>query len=233
MTRFWQGNRAYRPTNHNPRPLPPHRHHYVLHHPASTTFTPLPSPPLPPQSPRPSPIIDNYRHHHQIVVPRSSTSATTYTNQHGDRLGEADGVAQVAAERPVLEQQRGDERERDAEERHEQVADGHVHDEQIGDRVHLRREHDHVAHQTVADQRYDEHDRVRQVDERLERGRPVGATVQLVHGFGAVPPRGHSGGDVPRCGRRLVVALRHGAAADVELAGGHLQQNGDVLYPST
>lgn len=62
------------------------------------------------------------------------------THQNGDRLGEADGVAQVAAERPVLQQQCGDERERHAEKRHEQVTDGHVHDEQIGDRVHLRGE---------------------------------------------------------------------------------------------
>lgn len=123
-------------------------------------------------------------------------------------------MTQVAAERPVLEQQRGDERERHAEQRHEQVADGHVHDEQVGDRVHLRREHDHVAHQPVADQRHDEHDRVRQVDERLERGRAerafdLGVTGQ--HVGGPVPLRsGRSVGGVPRRGRRLAIVLGHG-----------------------
>lgn len=102
------------------------------------------------------------------------------TYQDGDGLREADGVAEVVAERPVLEQQRGDERERDAEERHEQVADGHVHDEQVGDGVHLRGEHDHVAHQPVADQRHDEHGRVHEVDDGLERGRAQRAAVVLV-----------------------------------------------------
>jgi len=85
-------------------------------------------------------------------------------------------VAQVVAERPVLQQERGDERERHAEHGHEQVADGHVHDEQVGDGVHLGGERDHVAHQPVADQRHREHRRVHQVDDRLEHGgvqRPV------------------------------------------------------------
>lgn len=94
----------------------------------------------------------------------------TTVYQDGDGLCEHDGVTQVVAERPIL-QEHGDERKRHAEQRHQQVTDGHVHDEQVGDRVHLRGEHDHVAHQPVADQRHDKHRRVHQVDDRLERGR--------------------------------------------------------------
>lgn len=109
-------------------------------------------------------------------------------------------MAQVVAERPVLQQERGDERERDAEQRHEQVADGHVHDEQVGDGVHLRGEHHHVAHQPVAGQRHAEHRGVHQVDERPERGRAEravrlgvtrerAAAAAATAGHGAVPVR--------------------------------------------
>jgi len=154
-------------------------------------------------------------------LPPPLTTRRRPTHQHGDRLGEADGVAQVAAERPVLQQQRGDERERDAEERHEQVADGHVHDEQVGDRVHLRREHDHVAHQPVADQRHDEHDRVGQVDECLERGRAQRPFDLGVTGRSGPVQGGRSFGGVPRCGRHLnAVVLGHCAA--VLSSTGHL-----------
>lgn len=83
-------------------------------------------------------------------------------------MREADGGTQVVSERPVLQHERGDERERYAEQCHEQVTDGHVHDEKIGDRVHLRGECDHVADQPITNQGHYEHDRVHQIDDRLE-----------------------------------------------------------------
>lgn len=90
-----------------------------------------------------------------------------------------------------------------------------------------------MAHQPVADQRYDEHNRIRQVDQRLERGRAEHAFDLRVTGYpacdiGRVPLRsGHSASGIPRCGRRLAVVVSHGAA--VLSATGHLQKHGDAL----
>lgn len=86
-------------------------------------------------------------------------------------MSKADGATEVVAERPVLQQKGGHERKGHAKQRHEQVSDGHVHDEQVGDRVHLRREGHHVAHQPVASQCHHEDRHVHEINDRLEHDR--------------------------------------------------------------
>ena len=91
--------------------------------------------------------------------------------EDGDRLRVADERAERAAERPVLEEDVGDEGERDANGRHQDVGAGEVHDEPVGDRSHASVGGDDGDDDRIAAYRYDDDGQVDgdQQDARVDR----------------------------------------------------------------